>query len=301
MGGRKSKRRSSQRGGGQDLFQAVGVEGTFTRVCKVFAKQWCVFLGINFITSLVSFCTVLVTFVVIAALFVETQMNNNNNGGDGYDVLVMAMVPSILLELLIIMLIQYVAEAATVQAVAEVYAGHIPSIGSCLCKAFGKLCSILCSGFIVGFFFILVPGGLVAYTIVENPKNYALLALFGVVYAFFVGAALLLTYHVSSAIMVEHNGPINALVRSMRVVTDNFCYTFCSVLLWLVTKFLINSLVTSLTNSGRNPANITNDNGSFQVDLTFGSAGDGALAFVVGIFTSAIGSMYVKYCDGAEL
>mmetsp|Transcript_135652 Transcript_135652/g.201744 ORF Transcript_135652/g.201744 Transcript_135652/m.201744 type:complete len:331 (+) Transcript_135652:24-1016(+) len=268
----RSRRNRTPEQQGEDFFQPVGVDGTITRVCTVFSKQWCIFLSISFITALVSFCSVMLTFVAVAEILDPQQT-----------------AVAVLIEILVISVIQCVGDAANIQAVAEILVGSEPTIASCFAEALHNLCALLASSFIVSVWFIFLPGACFAWILWDSGSLAAILwvALFYCTYVWFI---VLLTYHVRSAIIVESNGPISGIVRSMQLVRENFCYTFCMLLIWAVTQFLINSLVTSLTNSN-NQSNVSSENGSFQVDFTFGSAGDGIVSFVVGIFLSALGSI----------
>ena len=245
----------------EDFFQPLlGMKGTFSRVYHVFTQHWGTFLGIHLLTSLVSFG---VAFGILAA-----AKATHHTG-----------VLAVGLEVIFLAAIHCLADAAIIQGVADVYLGFVPTIPSCFRAALGKAFSLLGSMLLVVGIILGVPFGMGVWLLRDpdaEPISFLLPAIVFGVYACIVS---FFTYHLYSTIMVESTGPLSAIGRSLELVRENFCHTLAIVLLWALLKGAT-TIVTSLLNPNQ-PI----------IHLTFGGVGDGALAFVVGVLVSAIGSM----------
>ena len=288
-----------------NFFQDLSVGSTIARAFYVFGKACFTFLGISLMTGAAGFVAASLLMLLLGAAGYAIPFDDAEQKYSSDIQLYLAASGTI--ELLILYLFQCVAEAAIVRGVAEIYSGQEPSILPCFWAAWSKACSLLSAFFIAVFSFILIPFGLIAWTLLpmllemqhNQQTNHVVITavavtLFGV-YIFIVS---LLTYVMYPAIIVENYGPITAIGRSIYLTKDNLCYTFCTLFFWAILKIIINVAVTSLSHLWiHDDSNITANYdsalsiGNLQFDVTFGSIGDGALAFVVGIVLVTMGSM----------
>ena len=270
-------------------FQPLSIEKTFIRVFHLFGKGWCTFLGISLLTGALAFGATLVTLLVWGVGGYAMHGGNNNEAMQGF------IGVGVVFELFILYLFQCVADAAIIRAVAEIYAGHTPSMLPCFWAAWKKAFSLLGSFFLVSVGLILLPFGLLAWNLqgLAQEGNYVPLAVVGTVFGIYACVVGFLSYAMYPVIMVENAGPIVAVGRSMYLTGGNLFYVLCTLFMWGLFKLLINVLVTSLTTmvTGNTGYATMSDDGDIHFDITFGNVGDGVVAFFLGVAMASMNSM----------
>ena len=193
--------------------------------------------------------------------------------------------------------IHSLSDGTSVRVAVEIFAGEEPKLWNCFQHALRCFCSLFTACVLLSWL-LLVPAVLmiIVIIIVGVNENYEALAmsimLFGVVYISYAVYITVITYHTYPVIIVEGEGGIDGIRRSVGLNKGQFCYVFMVLFLWWLLRCIVNTLVTSIMQhfqQGHDQE--AEDTDGVSADLTFGSVGDSLLSVVLAILFAALGSM----------
>jgi len=139
----------------------------------------------------------------------------------------------LVLEYILLMIVSIAGRAAMAYAVAEMYAGRDPNWRNCLKLGFSRWCDLFGAAFLVGFGIGFANGlvqAIFMLLLYTQSTIVAILASVGIlawhVVIIFVLVSLMI---LAPVIMVEGQGPIKSIKRSLLLSWNNRCYIFCTV------------------------------------------------------------------------
>ena len=296
-----------------DLFYPLDIEGTFKRVYMIFTKHWAIFL----ITNAIAFSIIYVVTMFTSIWIVSNLLYNYDNSSyyyyqDGrqqdHSYVIITFVLPMTVELIVYYVVHCLADGANIHTATMVYLGKKPSmlnsfhaswsklgslLGSCLLVLFGL---ILLPVFIVGLLFALIFGDVYGFIEYQDNISGVIALLFLLVVSFWIYCIYIsvYTFIMYPAIMIERQSSpiacVGAVKRSFDLTSGNGhgWYVFCTLLLFVLCKTVINAIVSSLsrpTNAG------TVAEGSIRYDTNLGGGGDGIISVAFGILFASLGSM----------
>ena len=172
--------------------------------------------------------------------------------------------------------IMCIADGAIIRAVNEMYVGHSPTVFSTLQWGFFKLGPLFCIsilvGTVVGMPMVVV---LTLFFIVEVSGMRTTLFCFTVALAlacaYFSTWIVVVTYHIYPSIVIENQGILRSISRSLELSSGQRMYIFTRLTVFLLVKGVFKQIFLSIATDGSEGAKLFSSTLVLMLNVLFGS------------------------------
>eukprot|EP00977_Amphora_coffeiformis_P030250 scaffold45662_cov260-Amphora_coffeaeformis.AAC.4 len=208
-----------------EFFKYLDLEETFGRLYYIFKKKWSVFLSITAIAHFVIEAVTVATLAVFWPLLLRYQSNQSYN--DGNTKYYIRFIILQMLDSAIYFGIMCIGDGAIIRAVAEMYVvGAIVGIPAAIV-----------------LFFVVGASGMTSTV-------FAFTVVLALACAFFSGWVLVATYHMYPSIVIEDQGILRSISRSVELSSGQRWYIFTRLIVLFVVKGVFKQIFLSIAASG---------------------------------------------------
>lgn len=121
----------------------------------------------------------------------------------------------------------------------EMYVGQVPTVDATLQHGLSKLYQLFCNAVVIGAAVGLPALLILLFLVWISGGAQLVVILFNAVFLAVVIGVVVVTYHTYPVIMVEEGGVIDSIQRSYDLSQGHRCHIFTVLMLFFVTKFIL--------------------------------------------------------------